>query len=90
VVCRTARPKGELLRVVRSPDGVLRIDPSGRANGRGAYVCRTGGCLLDADRRGGLARALGTPVPAWLREELGAAAATITDSDDQGGPDGKE
>jgi predicted RNA-binding protein YlxR (DUF448 family) len=87
-VCRSVKPKGELLRVVRSPDGILRIDPTGRANGRGAYVCRTGTCLLDPDRRGGLARALGAPVPAWLREELVAAAQTLTDTDAQGGSDG--
>lgn len=39
IVCRKANSKGDLLRVVRTPEGSVAFDPSGRANGRGAYVC---------------------------------------------------
>jgi uncharacterized protein len=55
--CRLARPKPELLRLVRGPDGV-RPDPSGKAPGRGAYVHRDRDCVREATRRGSLARAL--------------------------------
>lgn len=45
VVCRTQRDKQELLRIVKSPEGEIKVDPSGRANGRGAYVCRQDSCV---------------------------------------------
>lgn len=51
VVCRTKRPKGELLRVARSPDGTVVLDAAGRAPGRGAYVCRDRGHLQEAPAR---------------------------------------
>jgi predicted RNA-binding protein YlxR (DUF448 family) len=58
------------LRVVRTPDGTVRLDESGRANGRGAYVCREEACVAGATRRGGLARALEAAVPADLSDQL--------------------
>lgn len=57
MVCRTRRPKEELVRVVRSPGGDVHLDPAGRADGRGAYLCRRAPCLGAADA-GSLARAL--------------------------------
>jgi predicted RNA-binding protein YlxR (DUF448 family) len=87
VACRTAREKRELLRVVRTPDGRVVADPTGRLNGRGAYVCRSGDCITNAISRGALSRALETPVPAGLREELVEATA---DDDDRGGRRGEE
>ena len=42
VVCRGKRPKQELLRIVRTPEGEVLADASGRLNGRGGYVCRPG------------------------------------------------
>ncbi|HZM73096.1 MAG TPA: YlxR family protein [Candidatus Polarisedimenticolia bacterium] len=71
-MCRKARAKAELVRVVRAPDGVLSIDPSGRANGRGAYVCRDADCLTRAGGRSGLGHALRTEVPPELRVALAA------------------
>jgi uncharacterized protein len=60
---------------VRTPDGGIRIDPTGRLNGRGAYVDRDPACLEAALERGLLARALETSIPAELAGELLAAAA---------------
>lgn len=40
VVCREKRPKRDLLRVVRTPEGEVKVDPGGRLNGRGGYVCQ--------------------------------------------------
>jgi len=50
------------------------VDPTGRAPGRGAYVCVDPGCRERALARGALARALGTPVPAALFEAAADAA----------------
>jgi predicted RNA-binding protein YlxR (DUF448 family) len=66
VACRTARPKRELVRVVRTPDGRVVLDETGKVAGRGAYVCRSAGCLTIAKTKGALTRALETPVPTAL------------------------
>ena len=70
VACRTSRPKRELLRVVRTPDGRVAVDDTGRVAGRGAYLCRDDACITRAIDRGALARALETTIPPELREEL--------------------
>jgi predicted RNA-binding protein YlxR (DUF448 family) len=88
VACHTTRQQRELLRVVRGPDGAVRLDGSGRSNGRGAYVCRDAECIAAATHRGGLARALTAPIPPALAAEL-AAAAKI-DPAATGGTRGKE
>lgn len=44
VACRVKRPKRELLRVVRTPEGTVVVDETGKANGRGAYLCRQRSC----------------------------------------------
>ena len=43
--CREHKDKKELVRVVRSPEGEVSVDLTGRKNGRGAYICRTGDCF---------------------------------------------
>jgi len=58
VGCRTARPKRELVRLVRQPSGEVVVDPSGKLNGRGAYLCPDETCWILAERRRGLERAL--------------------------------
>jgi uncharacterized protein len=58
VGCRTGGAKGELLRIVRGPDGSAEVDRRGTAAGRGAYVHRDPGCVRLATSRGALARAL--------------------------------
>ncbi|GIW20195.1 MAG: hypothetical protein KatS3mg065_0491 [Chloroflexota bacterium] len=75
VACRTARPKRALVRVVRAPDGSIGVDPTGKRSGRGAYLCPTAECLRLAERRGSLARALGTTIPTSVFEALAAAVA---------------
>ena len=56
--CRTAKNKNELIRVVRTADGEVRVDPTGKANGRGAYLCRNPECLRKALKAHSLKRAL--------------------------------
>jgi predicted RNA-binding protein YlxR (DUF448 family) len=59
---------------VRTPDGAVRFDATGRANGRGAYVCRDEACIAASTGRGALGRALETNLPADLQAELMHAA----------------
>ena len=77
------------MRIVRTPDGRVTIDETGRLAGRGAYLCRQAGCWTTALERGALGRALETSLPAELRESLLAMATTMTTTDG-GGTDGKE
>ncbi|HET7702528.1 MAG TPA: YlxR family protein [Candidatus Limnocylindrales bacterium] len=78
VACRTARDKRDLVRIVRTPDGAMMIDETGRLAGRGAYLCRDAGCWTLAAGRGALGRALEAPVPPDLRERLLAGPDTMT------------
>ena len=45
VACREMKPKKELIRVVRSPEGEISLDTTGKKSGRGAYVCPNAECL---------------------------------------------
>jgi predicted RNA-binding protein YlxR (DUF448 family) len=87
VACRTARPKRDLVRVVRTPAGVMKMDETGRLAGRGAYLCRDAGCWTLAAERGALGRALEAPVPTELREVLRNGPTMMIE---QGGARGQE
>ena len=69
VGCREMKPKKELIRVVRAPDGSLSMDPVGKKPGRGAYVCRQESCLTKAIRQKQLERQL----EVRMTEEVAAA-----------------
>ena len=70
VGCREMKPKRDLIRVVRSPEGVVSIDPTGKKSGRGAYVCPDSACLRRAIKSKALERTFLAPVSAALVEEL--------------------
>ncbi len=74
VGCREMKPKKELCRVVRSKEGNIFLDPTGKASGRGAYVCRDTECLKKAQKTKALERALeqsiGQEVFDQLEQEL--------------------
>ena len=70
VGCREMKPKRELCRVVRSPEGAVMLDFRGKANGRGAYVCPKSDCLKKAIKTNALARALETEIPQEVYEVL--------------------
>jgi predicted RNA-binding protein YlxR (DUF448 family) len=76
--CRERAPRGSLLRIVRGADGV-RVDRSGSAAGRGAWVHRDPACIDAALAKGGLARALRTGLGAdelgRLRDDIETGAA---------------
>lgn len=58
VACRQTQPKRTLVRVVRTPEGQIVIDPTGKRAGRGAYLCRRRSCWELALKRGSLEHAL--------------------------------
>lgn len=79
------------MRVVRTPSGDVVLDLTGRATGRGAYICRSGECIDRAITKGALSRALKTPLPSDLREALaGSLTNTNTDTMIEGGARGQE
>lgn len=68
--CRERRPKKELIRVVRSPEGQISLDLTGKAPGRGAYICPSPECLKKAQKSKAIDRALETAVPAEVYERM--------------------
>ncbi|MCL2567979.1 MAG: YlxR family protein [Oscillospiraceae bacterium] len=68
--CREMKPKGELCRVVKSPEGVISLDLVGKAPGRGAYVCKSVDCLKRSRKSRALERAFKGPVSEALAEQL--------------------
>ena len=70
VACRASKPKRELVRIVRAPDGAVSIDASGRAAGRGAYLCADGTCWPQALKKSAVERALSVTLPAEIRGRL--------------------
>ena len=74
VACHEMKPKKELQRVVRSPEGEVSIDPVGKKPGRGAYLCPNVECLKKAKKSKALERkfeaAVGEDVYAMLEEKF--------------------
>ena len=70
VGCREMKPKPELIRVVKSPEGEVSLDFKGKKPGRGAYVCPDPECLKKARKSRALERAFSTQIPEEVYEEL--------------------
>lgn len=72
--CGESFPKKELIRVVRSPEGSVSLDFTGKASGRGAYVCKKAACFKKARKQGRFKSALDCDIPeevlAALEEEI--------------------
>ena len=68
--CRERKAKKELIRVVRCTDGEVRLDFSGKLNGRGAYVCPQIECLVKARKSRALERCLETAIPEQVYDRL--------------------
>jgi predicted RNA-binding protein YlxR (DUF448 family) len=63
-VCREVHPKRAMTRVVRLADGSVLVDPTGKAPGRGTYVCEQAACREPKALAQGIQRALGGPLAA--------------------------
>ncbi len=73
IACGKKSPKWQLVRIVRTPDGSIEVDPKGKKSGRGAYLCRSRACwekALRKDRKNRLAWALKTEVSPETRAYL--------------------
>lgn len=89
VNCRHVTAKRELIRLVRTADGSVEIDPSGKKNGRGSYLCRARKCWETALKSGRLEHSLNIVLDREHRALLIKAAEAII-SDEQPVPEIKE
>lgn len=78
VICRQTAAKRSLIRVVRTPDQGVWVDPTGKRNGRGAYLCTDPACWRRATQSDVLEKALRTTLTEADRERLQEAAARLT------------
>jgi uncharacterized protein len=63
VGCQLKKPKKELLRIIRTPEGSIEIDATGKKSGRGAYLCYNIECFKNATKKGRLKKALKVEIP---------------------------
>ena len=77
MACKQVRPKRELLRVVRTPDGHVLLDPTGKKSGRGAYLCAKRSCWEIGLNKGRLEREFELTLPAEDRAALEAFVETL-------------
>ena len=68
--CQEMKNKKEMMRVLKTPEGEIVIDLTGRKNGRGAYLCFSKECLEKSMKNKGLERSLKTTIPASVYEKL--------------------
>lgn len=83
VICRQKAAKRSLIRLVRTSDQGVQVDPSGKRNGRGAYLCHRAACWQRAISGEALAKALRTTLTAEDRARLQAAAAQFVVHEDE-------
>ena len=63
VGCMEMKEKKEMIRVIKAPTGEVFLDAPGKANGRGAYVCKSADCLKKAFKNKGLEKSLKSSIP---------------------------
>lgn len=68
--CGEMKSKKEMIRVIRTAEGEILLDATGKKNGRGAYLCFSAECLEKAVKSRGLERSLKVPVPQEVYENL--------------------
>ena len=74
--CGEMKPKKELVRVVKSPEGEISIDRTGRSPGRGAYVCPNPECLKKAKKSRRLEKVFASQIPEEVYDALDKALCT--------------
>ncbi len=70
VSCQEMKVKSELIRVIKTPEGEIVLDESGRKNGRGAYICKSVDCFEKAKKTKALERSLKISIPENVYEIL--------------------
>lgn len=80
--CGEKKPKKELLRVVRTPEGEILIDAKGKLSGRGVYICPKIGCLEKAKKAKRFERSLETAIPEDVYASLEQSLKELVESGD--------
>lgn len=75
--CREMKSKKEMIRVIRTSEGEIQLDATGKKNGRGAYICASKSCLEQAIKSHGLERSLKATIPMEVYESLKKEFETI-------------
>ena len=68
--CQEMKSKKEMLRILKTAEGEVVLDTTGRRNGRGAYLCYSGECLKKARKNRGLERSLKMSIPSEVYDSL--------------------
>lgn len=68
--CGEMKPKKELVRIVKTPEGAVLLDRSGKVNGRGAYVCKSAECYKKAVKARRLEKAFSMQIPEAVSEQI--------------------
>ena len=68
--CQCKKPKKEMIRIIRTPEGKIEIDKTGKKSGRGAYLCGNVKCLDTALRKNSLNKSLKQDIPLQTLNEL--------------------
>lgn len=90
VGCKQITPKRELIRVVRTPEGTVEIDATGKRAGRGAYLCANRGCWQRALAQKQLNRALKITLSKEDTDRLAVFAESLPDLEEGGQGDAKQ
>ena len=80
--CNVHRPKVELIRVVRCPDGSIVLDAKGKTSGRGAYICPDKACFSKARRSKRIEHVLECVIPEEIYDAMEARISEITEGAD--------
>ena len=70
--CREMKPKKELIRVIKTAEGEIKLDATGRLNGRGAYICHNVKCLVKARKSGRIGKNLECDIPDEVYDKMEA------------------
>lgn len=69
--CREMKPKNQMFRIIRTPENEIRLDKTGKMNGRGAYLCPNVECYRKAVRSKAIERALKLEIPEDIYKAIG-------------------
>lgn len=70
VGCGEMKSKKEMMRILKTPEGSIVLDVTGKKNGRGAYLCKNGQCLIKARKNKGLERSFKIAIPDEVYDSL--------------------
>jgi predicted RNA-binding protein YlxR (DUF448 family) len=73
--CNEHKPKGELIRILRTPEGAIILDTTGKKSGRGAYICKNPACLKKLRKNRRAESNLGVSIPEEVWDQLETALA---------------